>query len=459
MVAPAHTVEWNVHACYTISNVFQFRKEYFGGILYNQKNRGYLSVNRLGADVLELFEKPILYSHAIELLSYRYNTSNDKIDEKIRFFFGKCVSKNILVPAKKTKQSKVEHEYSDFPESGDRFSAPLYVIFNPTFKCNLKCKFCYLSESNENSSEMSLSDAQKIVDILHSKKVFEIKVVGGEPLLVQWLPEFINYAWKKNVKINISTNGTVLDAIDNLPVHKIGDIQISLHGAKAETHDNLVGSKGAFERCNKAIEKLLDKGKKAKINTVVCKENKDELLSIMRIIESFSLEDFYVTNMREEGKAKNLSSEALDVREFWDVLKPLEKFKKEVRVHPVNIFTFLKDKGTKCPETPFSVLRNQFCKAGIVKISILPEGAVFPCENFYGLKYFYLGNILKDSFDFIWDNPKLDFFRGMKPKRECIEKNCKFTHICKGGCPAYIMFNTTNSEIDPRCPLLQKRST
>ena len=93
------------------------------------------------------------------------------------------------------------------------------------------------------------------------------------------------------------------------------------------------------------------------------------------------------------------------------------------------------------------------CPAGTAKLTIMPDGSVYPCYLFARYDDFVLGNILYHDFNRIWKNPILDFFRNFE-KNTCVNTNCELFSSCHGGCPAVslLIYGSINAP-DPRCVL------
>jgi radical SAM protein with 4Fe4S-binding SPASM domain len=102
-----------------------------------------------------------------------------------------------------------------------------------------------------------------------------------------------------------------------------------------------------------------------------------------------------------------------------------------------------------CMSTSFPKGR---CNAGLTKIAVMPDGSAFPCNLFAGFNDFYLGNILRNTFEEIWGNEIFKCFRDANHKNICKKYKCIHYHTCKGGCPAHSYFSYgTVDRIDPRC--------
>ncbi len=147
---------------------------------------------------------------------------------------------------------------------------PLFVKLKLTWNCNLRCQMC--NHWRERVSDMPVEFFQNIVSELAELGCKRIHLSGGEPLLYPQIFELIEHIRKKNIKLTMTTNGTL---INEKIAQKIGDLQvsninISLDSPLANIHDEVRGLKNAFRRTLRGIE-LLKKYHQAKlqINMVV----------------------------------------------------------------------------------------------------------------------------------------------------------------------------------------------
>lgn len=130
------------------------------------------------------------------------------------------VEKKGLHEKKIKKLSNFEHKYIAIKQELKHRLGLLeipQIEFNLTTKCTLKCKHCsnyipYLKE-NEHCS-ISIDEFKKQIDNLLKAvhKVKNLLLLGGEPLLVKNLDEYLEYACskKKIERVWIVTNGTLL---------------------------------------------------------------------------------------------------------------------------------------------------------------------------------------------------------------------------------------------------------
>ena len=102
------------------------------------------------------------------------------------------------------------------------------IYIEITNKCNLNCSFC--SIDNREKKEMSLDEFNTVLDKVANYTESIYLHVKGEPLIHSKFDDILNICDKYNVKVCITTNGTLLkNKKDILLKHKIKQINISLH--------------------------------------------------------------------------------------------------------------------------------------------------------------------------------------------------------------------------------------
>ncbi|MDY4366490.1 radical SAM protein [Pectobacterium brasiliense] len=160
------------------------------------------------------------------------------------------------------------------------------IILQASPRCNLRCKYCYLSDLN-NKKHMSLDDVKiiftNIKKNIKNKNNLEIIWHSGEPTLLggkyfRSAVEILEGIYKDNeVNFGMQTNGTVInrDLID-LFLQKKFHVGISIDGPEkindlSRVYEN--GS-GSFKNSMKGLEKLLAHGITP---SVICVLNKTYL--------------------------------------------------------------------------------------------------------------------------------------------------------------------------------------
>ena len=128
------------------------------------------------------------------------------------------------------------------------YKKPFLAGFKITHKCNLKCKHCPFWKIPKN--DLNFEEVKKTLDKLHNLGAKIIIFEGGEPTL--WNDEnynfndVLNYAKKKFISVNFTTNGL------NGFFFNADTVWVSFDGLE-KNHDNIRG-KGVFKKVVKNLK-------------------------------------------------------------------------------------------------------------------------------------------------------------------------------------------------------------
>lgn len=150
-----------------------------------------------------------------------------------------------------------------------------YVIFAPTYRCNLNCEHCNLISRNKKTDELSLNEISNIFSRSDLLRNINISISGGEPFLREDIIEIIKIILSKKDTVSIITNGTLTERIEDFVNASIDSSKInfsfSLDGI-GDVHDSIRGT-GAFERLIESINLLKRKKIKFSCGAVIQENN------------------------------------------------------------------------------------------------------------------------------------------------------------------------------------------
>ena len=301
---------------------------------------------------------------------------------------------------------------------------PYYIQFYPTLNCNYSCPFCF-NRDLPVLKDVDVNDFRTILLTLKHHGIDHIDMLGGEPSLHPDLLQLIDSIIHNGFKTTISTNGTdtdLLTIISKTYSKKSVRIGVSLNSEKISDglHTYIITYKPILKSIY-SKERVLPKFCEAYVATPG--------------IEYYLL---YRDIMNKNDGRYSVP--------FYRFYRDILKLKKTMgNLDGVFCSGFIPDLN-QYPELEF--VR---CPAGTTKLSLLPNGDIYPCYLFFQFPEFRLGNILVDDFNTIWQHPMLNHFRVFK-ENSCPKTFCSLFHFCHGGCPAlsYIFYNTLNGP-DPRC--------
>jgi MoaA/NifB/PqqE/SkfB family radical SAM enzyme len=198
------------------------------------------------------------------------------------------------------------------------------VGYEPTIRCNLRCKMCYQGE-NRNLRQQELS-AEQILEVFKkmSSQVEEIKLVGGEPFARQDILQLIAFWDSLGKRVILQTNCTLINErnIDQLAGYKhLTDILTSLDGPK-ELHDAIRGVPGTFDRLERAIKLLQAKMPKVPITifaTLLINDNVDKFFELIDTTKKLGITTINVLFEQVYSSADVAQAKSIFNREFgWE---------------------------------------------------------------------------------------------------------------------------------------------
>jgi radical SAM protein with 4Fe4S-binding SPASM domain len=302
-------------------------------------------------------------------------------------------------------------------------SVPEYIQLFPTLRCNQGCGFCF-NRGLKTESEITADGFAKLAGKILDAGIPEIDILGGEPTLHPDIVGLIDHAATLKLRLNLSTNGTNVALLEHLSSaydRNAVNIGISLNSSRVakELEDYIVQYRPVIKS--------------------ICKRT--ELPQPANIYFNMPGITCYLLYMDTVSESDLCDSMPFDV--FYKQLSDLRC--KYPNISGVYCGGFLPD-TKKQPR-----LRNTRCPAGTTKLSILPDGSVYPCYLFFRHPEFMLGNIFTERFEDIWESPILNYFRKFQGNK-CPVTACELFSECHGGCPAVSLLICNDIDApDPRC--------
>ncbi|TKJ39315.1 MAG: hypothetical protein CEE38_00820 [Planctomycetes bacterium B3_Pla] len=164
-------------------------------------------------------------------------------------------------------------------------SAIPYVVFSVTTRCNLSCPGCF--RIGHGQVDVQFDKFRKCLDILADASCRYLNITGGEPTLHPHWRRLISVTEHVGIRPLLSTNGTMLDSLENPALQRLAVLSIPLDGASEATNDKIRGE-GHFTH----IQELIREYRRGsfpfvlKVNTMVAEENIDELHGVLRMIDA-----------------------------------------------------------------------------------------------------------------------------------------------------------------------------
>jgi MoaA/NifB/PqqE/SkfB family radical SAM enzyme len=258
---------------------------------------------------------------------------------------------------------------------------PLSASLELTYRCNWRCVFCY---NPRHGDRRGLPTARwlALLDELRELGTLFVALTGGEPLAH---PDFLVLARgvrERAFALRVLTNGAlVTDALAaQLAELKPMAVELSLHGARAETHDRATATPGSQLAMLRGLDRLLTCGVPVVLKSPLTRLNEGELDAMREIAAArgVPLRLDPVLTPRDDGFAGPLAWRASSgaIESLYRTLHQAGQLPQEQRV-----------------EGGFN------CGLGRTTVAIDPEGDVFPCLQWRRAP---LGSVRERSLVSLW---------------------------------------------------------
>ena len=309
---------------------------------------------------------------------------------------------------------------------------PLRYFFELTYRCNLKCPYCYVG-CDRNKNELTTDEWFKIIKQIPFYSF--VTLVGGEPLLRSDFKEILFECSKKTLgKMNVVTNGILIndDIIDAFIKSKMMLLSVSLDGW-GKTHDKNRAAEGIFEKIKSNLDNLNDRKKRpmVDIKTIVLENNIEDILKLYEYCTKSGFEFLSISFLRNNNLKQNSIlreefgeefyktnypiEQYFNLDEFEKIFKEIYKIKKhsktQIRFSPKfegggfeeemkKIREFFTQKNNLLPKDIYYP-----CKYPFSNMMINPNGDVYPCLS---LK---IGNVKDKKIIEVYNEVKFKCFR------------------------------------------------
>jgi len=169
-------------------------------------------------------------------------------------------------------------------------SGPIFMSWNVTNKCNLRCRHCYNYSGEIEPEKNDLKLTRKIIQEIKEIKPFNVCLCGGEPLLKDELLTITEELADFGILVSMVSNGTLLTKQKARDLKQAGLSygQVSIDGVCPETHQRLRGT-DCWAQAIKATEHLLEEGICTLVAYCPTKFNIDEVPDMIELSVSIGI--------------------------------------------------------------------------------------------------------------------------------------------------------------------------
>lgn len=314
------------------------------------------------------------------------------------------------------------------------YNKPFYVYISLTNYCNANCVFC---DVRQNECKKNNTDVKKLIDELAELGVKYIHFTGGgEPFVNDDIFEYLEYCTKKNIKINVITNGLNLneDKIKMLSKFNMCNIFFSIDSHNKKIHNELRRTEKLWEKATDNINLIKKYMPNVKIilNHVLNRKNIDDFDKFINMKENVNFdyinpiiikdcEFLFPTEVQIENYNKNLKNyQDLAIQNNIKFLcKNINFFNSEINTN-----------GDRKEKINLKCVVPNYCA-----FIDCPTGNVYPCDcSIHRDRELYnIGNLANQTFKEIWNGEKkkklskLLLEGKLNCKLKCDECNCLFS--------------------------------
>jgi radical SAM protein with 4Fe4S-binding SPASM domain len=255
----------------------------------------------------------------------------------------------------------------------------MFGAFDPTYRCNFRCTHCYAghlaAQPRLQAGELGTERVVGLLSAAADAGCLWLLLSGGEPLLRDDFTQIYVAARQLGLIVTVFTNASLveqahLDALSEYPPHQV---EVSIYGATEATYERVTGVAGSFRRAHRGIERLLGRGLRVTLKTMILRENAEEVVAMEAFAQGLGLRfrvDPLVTP-RLNGDLKPLE-QRIDPQRAIDI-----ELSTEARRADLAKFFERRDEAVEDDSMPANRLYR--CGAGLASFHIDPQGLMHPC--------------------------------------------------------------------------------
>jgi MoaA/NifB/PqqE/SkfB family radical SAM enzyme len=282
------------------------------------------------------------------------------------------------------------------------------VTLELTYKCNLDCFFCY-NDRLKKGVALSLENYSKLLHDLAEMQTLYLMLTGGEPMIHPHFFEIGAIAKELGFVVTVRTNGHSLSPKNARRLRDEVDpycVEVSLHGATAESHDKQTRIAGSFDKLVKNIGHCTEVGLNVSVVSTPTAWNEHQLQEMSDLCDSLGVPLRFQGPVapRDDGDLTPL--QITPKKETWDAVEKLHLAKLRKTQAPGSPVPEIKEKSIEIKiasigkpiEEPKST-----CSVGVAGVDIDPYGNVQACMHLQESA----GNVHDNSIQEIWNDSPL----------------------------------------------------
>ena len=231
--------------------------------------------------------------------------------------------------------------------------------------------FCY-NELKLQGKPLAKEDYLQVLEDLTDMQVLNLTLSGGEPLAHPDFWAIGHRARELGFVVRIKSNGHALEPVLARRLKTEVDpfnVDVSLHGACAETHDRQTRVPGSFARLMENLKTMQSLGLRIKLNSALTAWNEGEIEQMLVLADNLGLPLKVNTRVtpRDDGDTTPL-----------DISASVEGMRNLFRLERERTSVSVQSKKQNSVDAPHKVSSRHHYGAGSSTLTVDPVGNVYP---------------------------------------------------------------------------------
>jgi radical SAM protein with 4Fe4S-binding SPASM domain len=355
-----------------------------------------------------------------------------------------------------------------------RFSTPLFAVWNFTNRCNLRCQHCYQDADGDGlANELTLPEKLDLVEQMAEQYVPMVAIAGGEPTISPDLLPVLRRCQQHGIHTSVATHGGTMTPRLAAAIAAAGAryVEISLDSVHPEKHDAFRGQPGMWHRTVRGMRCVVQQpGLRLGVAMCVHQGNFAEIEDMLQFAVDIGASCVAHFNFIPVGRGLEMADRDLTPRQREHLLRVFNTWMQSGRIGVISTAPQL---GRVClSEAPVEGRLSCShagsgagakakavakylggCGAGRTYVCIEPNGDITPCVY---MPQRILGNIRRRRFIDIFRHNEFSELLCDRGKLTGHCEVCRFKNYC-GGCRARAdsYFGAVNAG-DPGCLFNEK---
>ena len=348
-----------------------------------------------------------------------------------------------------------------------RYTAPMFPVWNITQACNLSCQHCYQNaHERPDSDELSTEEKLDLIDQMGEEFVPFVAFAGGEPLVAPDIWPVLERCRLRGMHVTLATNGTLLtpEMCARLKDANVKYVEVSLDSIDPDVHNAFRGQPRSWERTVQGIRNCVASGIKTGMATCFTRHTAHRVDDTIQFALDLGCKTFSHFNFIPVGRGKEIMQDDLTPGQRELLLRRLQEHLTESKITIVSTAPqfgracivygpeeglFATGHAGRGPGKKTMVLSRYIggCGTGRCYCAIQPNGVITPCVYISDIK---VGDIRIKPFHEIWNNELFDTLSDRDDRGDHCGV-CTYRHYC-GGCRARALAYTGDIQAgDPGC--------